>query len=363
MNNSPLLSAIGILLIGLTFGSCRQTSTTATAETAEGQTVHLHTHVSTAMLAAAEQFLGRLEETQREAVIFPFTDSMRYNWHFIPMDSRIGIPLEEMNELQREAAANLMRSTLSEQGYEKIEAIRGLELVLREVENRPPDDRRRHPEKYYFAFFGSPSADAPWAWRYEGHHTSLSFSSVNEELVAVTPAFLGSNPAIVREGSNVGMEVLKAEQDLGREFVKGLAPNQLEKALILEEAPGDVLTFVDREIKLTEFEGLAASEMNADQQQELRALLQVYTGNMQADIAADQWRRIEESGFEKLYFAWAGSLEPGEGHYYRIHGPTLLIEYDNVQNNNNHVHTVWRDLQYDFGGDLLQQHYENSDHH
>ncbi|MEM7372319.1 MAG: DUF3500 domain-containing protein [Bacteroidota bacterium] len=351
---------VGLLL--LSNWACKDTATATSKDLDERQAQTHHIQVSANMVEAANHFLNALSEGQKQEAVFEAKEDERYDWHFVPQDDRKGTLLRDMNSAQRDKVVALMKSVLSDQGFEKAESIRALESILREVENRPDDDWYRNPEKYYFSIFGTPSLTQDWGWRMEGHHLSLNFSATKGEIVAVTPSFMGTNPAIVRTGSKTGTEVLKQEQELARAFVKAMSEEQFAKALIDPTAPEDIFTFVDRVVKLDEFIGLAASEMNDDQKTALRQLLSVYTNNMDAEIAEDQWSRIEDKGFDNLYFAWAGGIEAGEGHYYRIHGPSILVEYDNVQNGNNHIHTVWRDLQHDFGGDLLKKHYQDHKH-
>ena len=295
-----------ISLLALVSWSCRDTATTTTKAMDQAQVRHQHTHVTQAMVAAATDFLASLDEEQKKIATFGATEDEKYDWHFVPQDDRKGLVWRDMSEAQRTKAQALMKSVLSNQGYLKAEAIRSLELVLREVEDRPDDDWYRNPEKYYFSVFGMPSMDADWGWRMEGHHLSLNFSSGKEQLVAVTPAFMGTNPAIVRSGSKEGMEVLKQEQDQGRALVKSLSEEQFGKALMDPTAPKDIISFVDRVVNIKEFIGLPASEMSEDQQTALRKLLSVYTNNMEAEIAESQWKRIEEKGFDKLPLCLGG---------------------------------------------------------
>jgi hypothetical protein len=267
-----------------------------------------------------------------------------------------------MGEDQRELVMALLETALSEQGQTKVSGIIQLERVLQEIENRPYENDYRNPLLYYLAIFGQPAQEAPWGWRFEGHHLSLNFSSVDRKL-AITPAFMGSNPAIVRSGEHEGTQVLKDEQELARELVHLFAPGQAAKAILPDPAPRDIMTFVQQKVELDEYLGLPYSDFNAAQQAKLKDLLGVYLHNMKPEIAREHWEKLQESGMDKLYFAWMGGTAPGEPHYYRIHGPTLLVEYDNVQNGNNHIHTVWRDLTNDFGEDILRAHYAHGHKH
>lgn len=313
------------------------------------------------MEQVAAKIIASLNTEQQQKAQFSFDDKERKNWHFVPM-VRGGLPMREMNENQREMVNQLLLTALSEQGREKVEGIIQLERVLQELENHPYENDRRNPLLYYLALFGSPGGDDPWGWRFEGHHLSLNFSSVDRAL-AITPAFMGSNPAIVRSGNYEGTEVLKVEQDLGRELVHMFTPEQAGKAILPDPAPRDIVTFVQQKVELKEYAGLPLTEFTEGQKAKLEELLGVYLNNMKPEIAREHWQKLQESGMDKLYFAWMGGIEPGDPHYYRIHGPTLLIEYDNVQNGNNHIHTVWRDLTNDFGEDILRAHYANGHKH
>lgn len=265
-----------------------------------------------------------------------------------------------MNEQQHKAALALLCSALSETGYNKANAIILLENVLREMENRPPNDTYRDPGNYHFSFFGDPATDLIWGWRLEGHHISLNFSSTNNKIVSGTPGFLGSNSAIVLTGPEKGKYILKEETDKGLAFVRSLNAEQLKKAIISERAPGDIVTGNRRKAMINDPKGLPYSELDSKQQKLFMELLSVYIQRYTKLFADDMMKDIEKAGFDNLLFAWAGEQQTGVGHphYYRIQGPTILVEYDNTQNNANHIHSVVRDLKYDFGGDELLEHYQ-----
>ena len=310
------------------------------------------------MAAAADVFIETLSTDQRDQGTWELDAEQRFDWHFIPR-ARYGVLLKDMNVEQRTAAHGLLQSVLSSQGYLKATGVMQLEGILGQIEGRP---ERRDPEDYYFNIFGTPSEDGAWAWRFEGHHISMNFAAAGGELPSVTPAFLGSNPAVVREGPNAGRRLLGAEEDLARELMALFTDAQLRTVIIEAEAPRDIITGNARTVELDQFEGLPASEMNDTQTHALMHVIEEYLNNSDADVADAQMQRIHEAGLENLHFAWAGSTERGEGHYYRIHGPTVLIEYDNTQGGANHVHSVWRDPQNDFGDDLLRRHYEEVEH-
>ena len=307
---------------------------------------------------AATAFLAALDGSARDKATYPLQDDQRYTWFFTPVE-RKGLPLKDLTPEQRRAAHALLQATTSSQGYLKANAIIELERILGVLEGRP---ERRDPEGYFVTVFGTPSATEPWAWRFEGHHLSLTFSSPANELAVTGPAFMGANPATVLSGPKAGLRPLGREEDLARALVASLSPDQLAAAMIATEAPRDIITGNDREVQLERFEGLAMAAMTDPQRSLLVQVIGEYTGNMvpaAAQLWADRLRKISP---DDVYFAWAGGTAPGEGHYYRVHSPAFLIEYDNTQNDANHVHSVWRDLKNDFGGDALARHYEGAEH-
>jgi len=311
------------------------------------------------MATAAEAYVGTLGSAERDRGTWELDAEQRFDWHFVPWE-RYGVRLKDMNPEQRTAAHGLLQSVLSSQGYLKATGVMQLEGILGQIEGRPD---RRDPEDYYFNIFGAPSEDGAWAWRFEGHHISMNFTSAGGEPPSVTPAFMGSNPHVVGEGPNAGRRLLGAEEDLARELLATFSDTQLRTVIIETEAPSDIVTGSARTVELDRFEGLPASEMNDVQTHVLIHVIEEYLHNASTDVADAEMQRIRDAGLENLHFAWAGSTERGEGHYYRIHGPTVLIEYDNVQGGANHVHSVWRDPQNDFGDDLLRRHYEEAEHH
>lgn len=321
-------------------------------------------NMSNGMSGAANKFLETLSALQKTKTQFSFDEQERYNWHYIPKN-RKGIALNDLNDSQQKAAMSLLRTALSDTGYNKTIAIMELEAVLREVEGRSSNDDYRDPGKYYFSIFGNPAADSIWGWRLEGHHISFNFSTKNNRLVSGTPGFLGANPAIVLSGPEKGKQILKDETELGLALLHSLDSKQMEKAIINTEAPGDIITAASRKAMISEPVGILFSELNEAQQNSFLQLLSIYIHRYTRLFAMNMMHDIEDAGLNNLRFAWAGAKQsgPGNPHYYRIQGPTIIIEYDNTQNNANHVHTVVRDLKNDFGGDELLEHYKNGHHH
>lgn len=304
-----------------------------------------------AMADAAKAFLSSLEPGRRAKANLPFNSEERLNWHYIPRE-RQGVSLKEMTPGEREAAMALLKSSLSAMGFDKAETIRRLEEVL----FAQSKNRVRDTELFFFTVFGEPSPKGAWGWRYEGHHLSLNWTIVDGRLAASTPQFFGANPADVREGSQKGTRALAAEEDLGRTLVKSLRPDQLAQALVGEAAPEDTLTAASRIASIQKDEGIPYAKLDAEQQGLLLSLIQEYAASQAPAEAQTRLARVKVD-LANLKFAWMGGREKGQGHYYRIQGTTDLIEYDNTQNGANHIHAVWRDLDNDWGEDLLAKHY------
>jgi hypothetical protein len=319
---------------------------------------------SGAMADAAAALLASLTPEQRQQAVFPLEGDERTRWNFIPTEAfpRRGLTLNDMTGAQRTLAHNLMKAGLSQRGYMTATAIMELENVLGALEQRERDGGRqaegfrRDPLRYFFSVFGTPSKTSTWGWRVEGHHVSLHFTVANGTLVASSPSMFGSNPAEVREGPRKGTRILAAEEDTARALLMALDASQRAQAVITAVAPNEILTTNKLAISPLSPAGIPASALTAAQRDRLMKVIDVYAGFMADDLAADRLARLRKAGTDKIAFAWAGEAERGKRHYYRIQGPTFLIEYDNSQNDGNHIHSVWRDFTNDFGRDLLREH-------
>jgi len=314
------------------------------------------TNSASVMTEAANRFLASLTPEQRAKASFSYDDAERTKWFYIPIE-RKGLPLREMSPYQKHLASALLSAGLSQTGYMKAVTIMSLEDVLRVMEK--DSGERRNPEKYYFSIFGTPSDTGAWGFRVEGHHVSQNWAVVNGRAVDA-PSFFGSNPAEVREGPRSGLRVLAAETDLARDLINSLDAEQQKTAIVDKTAYNDILTTNSRKAALNgQPSGLSAAKMTAKQFEKLTALLEEYARNVTEQLAAAREDQMHKAG-KNIYFAWAGGTQRGEKHYYRIQSPTFLVEYDCTQDNGNHIHSVWRDFNGDFGDDLLAEHYKTS---
>ena len=318
----------------------------------------LHAHEAGAeMAAAASNLLAALTPEQKAKASFDFPDEERKNWHFIPR-VRKGLPIKELTYEQRLLAHGLLASGLSSRGYTKAVSIMSLDAVLAILEKDKVGGAVRDPEMYFISVFGKPGI-APWGWRVEGHHLSLNFALPTDTTAVMTPSFFGTNPGEVKTGARAGTRILGTEEDLGRALVKSLSEEQRKTAVVLPEAPKEIFNDPKR-TDPTKPEGIPQSKLTAEQSALLVKIVKEYLFRCRPDVAAEDWARIEKLGADKLFFTWAGGLDLGQPHYYRVQGGNFILEYDNTQNDANHVHSVWRDFDRDFGGDLLKAHVDSA---
>lgn len=313
------------------------------------------------MTDAARKFVGSLDDQQKKTVLLKYDDASRLNWHFIPLAERKGLQVKHMSAEQRTAALALLRSALSQVGYHKATEIMSLEGILRELEKGRKDGPIRDPERYYFTLFGAPGEQGTWGLSVEGHHLSLNFVVRDGKVLAHTPAFFGANPAICRNDiagqAKPGTRTLAQEEQLAFDLLASLNADQRRATVQAATAPKDIRGPADPQPPQSSPEGLAAAKMTEAQQKTLQSLVEAYAHNMPEAIAQRRLAEIAEAGWSKVHFSWSGADKPGVGHYYRVQGPTFLIEFVNVQpdaagNPANHIHSVWRDLRGDFGVSL-----------
>jgi hypothetical protein len=323
------------------------------------------TTTAKAMRDAAATFLASLDAGQKTAATFPFTSEERETWFFTPVP-RKGLAYFSMTDAQRAAAVKLLKTGLSARGFDKVEGIRSLESVLWDIEGEAgkkpfvggDGHPHRYPERYLFTIFGTPSATEPWGWRFEGHHISQNWTVVSGAAIASSPQFFGSNPAEVRTGPKAGLRVLAAEEDLARTLLQSLDETQRKTAIVDAVAPRDIATMNQKKPERLPDVGIAYGALTKGQQQALWKLIEEYAFAQTATLGQGRIAEIKKEGVDAVKFAWMGSTEKGGPHYYRVQGVSFAIEYDNTQNNNNHIHAVWRDYPGDFGRDILAEHYK-----
>jgi hypothetical protein len=340
------------------------------------------------MTGAASRFLAALGPAQRDKACFRFgDDAHRRGWSFLPQEVRDGLPVGELSEDQRKLAHELIVTGTSMPGYAKVVSIMALEHVVwaQTAAQIPELLPLFDPGRYCVSVFGRPGGNDPWGWRFEGHHVSLNYTISGGRLLAPAPCMLGARPATFGV-----LAPLADDEEAGYRFIRSLGEGQLREAVIYHRPPPDFATrmvprvgdvewpdrvFVpepDYTIDDTERDvlsyirtapkGLPARKLTGPQAAELRRIVEGLAGRLPDEAAAAAMRNVDLAGVENLSFAWAGSTEPGERHYFRIQGPDLLIEHDNTQGNGNHIHSVWRDLPNDFGDDLLARHYQSAHH-
>ena len=326
--------------------------------------VAYHGSTEDMMVSTAKAWLASLNGNQLPHAKFKLDSPDYETWHFVPDNnfvtqrgySRNGVTYKDMTPEQRSLADALLAASLSRAGFVSVKTIMSLEEVLRIQESDTVG--RRDVNVYHVSIFGEPSTEGDWAWRFEGHHVSLHFLMRDGKLVSTSPTFLGANPHEVREGPRKGTRPLGAREDTARKLMMSLEGDARKAALIDATAYRDILTGADTRASLEgQPQGLAAAALSDAQYGMLLEAADQYAVSMPAEQADRRKRMVRETPRDKLFFAWAGSVEPGGGDYYRIQSPEFLIEYDNTQNRNNHSHSVWREFDGDFGRDVLAAHY------
>jgi hypothetical protein len=306
-----------------------------------------HSAISQAALA----FLDGLDPRQLDAVCFPLADEhVRSDWHYTPRD-RAGLALGQLRPDQFLRLQTLIAASCSLAGQAQVNAIIALESTLARLE---PWFRERDPSLYTTCVFGEPS-DPVWAFRFEGHHVSLNVT-VTPQGIGATPSFLGANPAAIRGTSGVVTRPLGPEEDTARALLAALDPPTHRRAIIADTAPADLLHANAPSITPQDPIGVPAADLPYEARALVRALLAAWAERLPPEVAARELDRLDGPDGNQLWFAWAGRPEPGNGWYYRLTGPRLWIEADCTQDRANHVHSVWRDPEGDFGRDLLREH-------
>jgi hypothetical protein len=294
----------------------------------------------------ASAFLAALDDRQRAAATRRFDDEAERRWIEYRPAPRPGLILADLGVAARKAAHRLLATALSPPAYAQAMAAIALEEVLDRRENWV---RGRHSEDYKVVVFGTPGGDR-WAWRFEGHHLSVTMTVV-DGVVSPAPVFLGANPARVDHVGRPVLRPLAVEEDLGRELLLTMTEAARRKAVVADAAPWDVRSATRPSASPITPAGIARRDLRPGERALLDQLVAVYLGRLPDDLAARLRARTSD-----IHFAWEGPPGPGVRHYYRIQGDDLLIEYDNTTDDGNHAHTVLRRPRGDFGGDILAAH-------
>jgi hypothetical protein len=307
------------------------------------------------MRSAALALLAALDDDQRTLAAQGFEDDAARRWLEYRPRHRPGASIAQMSETPRKAAHRLLATGLSEHAYAQAMSIIALEEVL---DRREQWRRGRHSNDYWVSVFGEPAADAPWSWRFEGHHLSVTMTVAGGQ-VSPAPVFFGANPACVSYAGRPVSRPLAPEEDLAQVLVDALTPAERDLAVVSGQAPGDIRTGTSpRAREGIEPLGVAAGQLGSGARAVLGELVTLYLDRLPAELATREAARL--AGGE-LYFAWEGPVRSSARHYYRVQGDDLLIEYDTTSDGN-HAHTVLRRPRSDFGDDVLVEHYRQAHH-
>lgn len=313
--------------------------------------------VTSEMARAAAAWLQLLDDRQCRQGRLDWSSPRREDWHYVPRE-RAGVALRRMGAAQTAAVWDLLGTLLSARGRQQVRDLLMLEGVLGELTRNPAF---RDPGNYALAIFGDPAGQRPWAWRFEGHHLSLTIVVAPDHGVAVTPVFFGANPATVPKAhAHAGFRLLGAEEDAAFSLVRSLEGDVRSAAVIADRSLGDIVSGPGRELSLRRYEGVPLARLNEARRAGIMRIFELYAGTMREEVAAASLAKLREADLDSMYFAWAGSLAPDRPHYFRVHGSAALLEYDNTQNGANHIHSVWIEPQSMFGRDLLKAHYEGA---
>ncbi len=328
------------------------------------------------LVKVATRFINTLSIAEQKLAIYSFEDKKRVLWTNLPVGQmpRPGIRYGDLSDSSRLVFHRVLSETLSSQGYLKTTSIMQLDDILNVLYQKAFDDGKIKKElltmtqnlhwdhgNYYISFFGMPTMDGNWSFSLGGHHIALSMTTDGKK-ISVSPYFIGTDPSEVKSGKYAGLRVLSKEEDYGFLLIHSLTDNQKAKALLSQSIPKDIITNPKSKQRIDTFEGISTEEFSEVQKAYLSFIIQEYVHNFEHEKAHEILDKMKKSGFKNMYFAWIGSLENNKPHYYRIHSPEFLIEYDNVgfQNDGNHIHAIFRETGNDFGEDILKQHYSES---
>jgi len=326
----------------------------------------------------ANELHNSLSRTQKQSALLAFTDTSRLKWNNLPVGlrARAGTSIGNMTNDQRKLVHRILSASLSSQGYLKATGIMHLDELInrfydslhvrKEINDTTYGFVQKllwSPRNYFFAFFGSP-ADKQWGYKLEGHHLSLNFTFVGDQL-SVTPLFVGTDPAEYLRSEYAGWRVLGQEEDLGLKLIATLTEQQKKKAIHSTEVPADIITSAESGKRLVDNWGIRGAELDKKQKEILQSIIREFVFNLEYDKAVLEYDKIIKAGIDRVYFGWIGGFEEKQAHYFVLNGPTFLIEFDNnggPRRSANHIHAIWREKGNEYGEDVLKSHYQSEKH-
>ena len=330
------------------------------------------------LVIASNEFLKSLNAKESDEVLQAFNDSLRTKWTNLPIGlaKRPGKKHGDLSDNAKIKFHELLTTIFSSQGYLKTTSIMQLDDMLNS-KTRSSLDKGMIDEKmfseikslhwdydnYFISIWNEPSLIEPWGIKLEGHHLSINITIVGDH-ISFTPMFIGADPAVMPFTKHAGLRVLSKEEDYGLKFINSLNDEQKKKATLSKEVPRDIITNPNNTERITDYHGIRGKHLTSEQKQLLILLIKEYINNLEHNKAKQNLDSIEKSGIDNIYFAWIGSYQRKVPHYYMIHGPDFIIEYDNVgfSNNGNHIHAIWHEKNNDFGEDILRVHHLNHKH-
>jgi hypothetical protein len=310
-----------------------------------------------AMVRAAGDYLTSLTPSERDQTLHPYASEFRTRWNALPLGcgERLGTPWPNLTPDQQASALNFLATGLSQRGLETVRTIVEIERI-------------HHPEhgtkSYSISIYGEPTVAGPWAWRFEGHHLSLNFSSIPNVGVGATPAFWGASPTCVRFNLGtpipVGTHVLVCEDELARTIYSSLSSQDHALAEIpLPEM--ELRTAQTRYARPNTFRGVPVISLGAEKQVLIQNLVSTFAENFCPELSSGLIFSLLPSRADDLFFGCAKGADGNarrsarpDGFYFRIEGPEFFLEYDDVQfgiQGTGHVHALLRHFKNDFGGD------------
>lgn len=296
---------------------------------------------------AAKKFLATLDDTQRGKVVYEFKDdAQRKRWSNLPTGAvqRGGLRMGDLTKPEREAAMAVLAAALSPNGYEKVAQIVEADELLKTSGGRMTFGR----DEYYISFLGQPSTTDPWMIQFGGHHLGLNITLVGEH-GALTPSHTGAQPAFYElEGKTI--RPLGRETDKAFALVNSLDESQRKQA-ILGFQMRDLVLGPGRDGQTIQPEGIKGSALTDKQREMLLDLASEWTGIMYEGAAKTKMDELKKN-IAETWFAWSGPTEKGSAAYFRVQGPTVIIEYAPQRlggDPTKHIHTIYRDPTNEYG--------------